>query len=140
MDEARHVEVFARYLAQHGKRYPLDPDLRLIVERILAEPDWEAKCVGMQIILESIALGSFRIGEEMAVEPVLAEFIGRVREDESRHVAYGVLTLEERIPQLGAASRRRLEDLAYDAVARIGGAARERLQERGIDVGDPAQL
>jgi hypothetical protein len=123
MDEARHVEVFARYLARHGKRYPLDPDLRGIVERILAEPDWEAKCVGMQVILESIALGFFRIGEEMAREPVLAQFIGRVHEDESRHVAYGVLTLEERIPQLDAAARRRLEDLAYDAVVRIGGRA-----------------
>ncbi len=123
MDEARHVEVFARYLACHGLRHPLDPDLRAIVEGILAEPDWEAKCVGMQIILESVALGFFRLGEQRAVEPVLREFIGRVHEDESRHVAYGVLSLEQRIPELPPEARRRLQDLAYDAVARIGGRA-----------------
>jgi hypothetical protein len=123
MDEARHVEVFARYLECHGVRFPIDPDLQKIISELLAEEDWEAKCVGMQVILESIALSFFRLGEQMAVEPVLRQFIGRVHEDESRHVAYGVLTLEERIPQLDAASRERLENWAYDAIARIGGRA-----------------
>jgi hypothetical protein len=123
MDEARHVEVFARYLRCQGRRYPIDPDLEAIVAKLLAEPDWEAKCVGMQVILESIALSFFHLGEAIAIEPVLRQFIGRVHEDESRHVAYGILTLEERIPELAPASRQRLEDFAYDAVARIGGRA-----------------
>jgi len=123
MDEARHVEVFARYLECQGVRFPIDPDLQAIVTRLLSEHDWEAKCVGMQVILESIALSFFRLGEQMAVEPVLRQFIGRVHEDESRHVAYGVLTLEERIPQLVPESRERLENWAYDAIARIGGRA-----------------
>jgi hypothetical protein len=143
MDEARHVEVFARYLRCHGRRHPIDPDLEAIVAKLLAEPDWEAKCVGMQVILESIALSFFHLGEARAVEPVLAQFIGRVHEDESRHVAYGILTLEERIPELAPEARRRLEDFAYDAVARIGGRAGkpsfpsqvQALAETGIDVG-----
>jgi hypothetical protein len=123
MDEARHVEVFASYLDCHGTRYPIDPDLKVIVEQLLAEPDWEAKCVGMQVILESVALSFFRLGEQVAREPVLASFIGRVHEDESRHVAYGVLALEDRIPALREESRVRLENWAYDTVARIGGRA-----------------
>ena len=123
MDEARHVEVFARYLEHHGRRYPIDPDLKWIIEKLLCEPDWEAKCVGMQVILESVALSFFRLGEKIATEPVLKDFIGKVHEDESRHVAYGVLTLEDRIPQLSGESRARLENWAYDAVARIGGRA-----------------
>ncbi len=123
MDEARHVEVFARYLACQGRRFPIDPDLKWIIEQLLAEPDWAAKCVGMQVILESIALSFFRLGEKMGVEPVFKQFIGRVHEDESRHVAYGVMSLQKRIPELDAASRRRLEDWAYDAIARIGGRA-----------------
>lgn len=123
MDEARHVEVFARYLGCHGRRFPIDPDLKTIVEQLLSERDWEVKCVGMQIILESIALSFFRLGEKEAIEPVFAQFIGRVHEDESRHVAYGVLTLEDRIPELSEQSRVRLENWAYDAVARIGGRA-----------------
>jgi hypothetical protein len=143
MDEARHVEVFARYLACHGRRYPIDPDLRAIVEALLAERDWEAKCVGMQVILESIALSFFRLGEELAVEPVFRQFIGRVHEDESRHVAYGVLTLEDRVPRLEPATRERLENWAYDAVARIGGRAGrpsfasqfQALKDTGIDLG-----
>jgi hypothetical protein len=121
MDEARHVEVFARYLERVGHRYPIDPDLYAIVSQLLAEPDWEAKCVGMQVILESVALGFFRAGTEMAREPLLASFIGRVHEDEARHVAYGVLSLEHRIPELPEASQRRLQDLAYETVLRIGG-------------------
>jgi hypothetical protein len=142
MDEARHVEVFARYLACHGRRYPIDPDLRVIVESLLAERDWEAKCVGMQVILESIALSFFRLGEQLAVEPVFRQFIGRVHEDESRHVAYGVLTLEERVPRLEPGTRERLENWAYDAVARIGGRAGrpsfasqfQALRDTGIDL------
>jgi P-aminobenzoate N-oxygenase AurF len=121
MDEARHVEVFSRYLAKVGHRYPIDPDLQAIVGQILAERDWEAKCVGMQVILESVALGFFRSGTELAREPVFASFIGRVHEDESRHVAYGVLSLAERIPKLAPDARRRLEDLAYESVFRIAG-------------------
>jgi len=124
MDEARHIEVFARYLALIGHYYPIDPDLQAIIQQLLSEPDWEAKCVGMQVILESVALGFFRLGVEMSEEPVLRQFIGRVHEDESRHVAYGVLTLEERIPQLDRATRQRLENFAYDAVCRIAGRAK----------------
>src|SRR5690606_831985 len=75
----------------------------------------------MQVILESIALGFFRSGTEMACEPVLASFIGRVHEDEARHVAYGVLSLEERIPNLAPEKLHRLQDLAYETVLRMGG-------------------
>jgi hypothetical protein len=75
----------------------------------------------MQVILESVALGFFRSGTEMAREPVLASFIGNVHEDEARHVAYGVLSLEARVPNLPDAARRRLENLAYESVLRIGG-------------------
>jgi hypothetical protein len=142
MDEARHIEVFARYLTRIGHYYPIDPDLQVIVQQLLSERDWEAKCVGMQVILESVALGFFRLGVEMSQEPVLRQFIGRVHEDESRHVAYGVLTLEERIPQLDEPTRHRLEDFAYDAVCRIAGRARpsfttqmRALEKAGIDPG-----
>lgn len=140
MDEARHIEVFARYLAQIGHYYPIDPDLQTIIQQLLTEHDWEAKCVGMQVILESVALGFFRLGVEMSEEPVLRQFIGRVHEDESRHVAYGVLTLEERIPQLDESTRQRLEDFAYNAVCKIAGRAQpsfttqmRALQAAGVD-------
>jgi hypothetical protein len=123
MDEARHVEVFARYLECHGERFPIDPDLKWIIERLLGEADWEAKCVGMQIILESVALSFFRLGESRGIEPAFKSFIGRVHEDESRHVAYGVLSLSERIPELSADVRSRLEDWAYDSIARLAGRA-----------------
>ena len=143
MDEARHVEVFARYLDKVGHRYPIDPDLQAIVTQLLAETDWEAKCVGMQVILESIALGFFRSGTEIAREPVLASFIGRVHEDEARHVAYGVLSLEQRVPNLPAPALERLQDLAYETVLRMGGRGGKpsfttqfrALAQAGIDVG-----
>ncbi|MCP3983540.1 MAG: ferritin-like domain-containing protein [bacterium] len=123
VDEARHVEVFARYLECQGGRFPIDPDLKIILEELLAERDWEAKCVGMQVIIESVALSFFRLGSELGVEPVFKSFIGNVRDDESRHVAYGVITLQDRIPALAPGVRERLEDWAYDAIVRIGGRA-----------------
>jgi hypothetical protein len=121
MDEARHIEVFARYLKLHGWHYPIDPDLHGIVDALLAETNWETKCVGMQIILESVALGFFRFGDRLGREPVFRQFIRRVHDDEARHVAYGVFSLQERIPHLGEEARCRLEDFAYSAVYRIGG-------------------
>ena len=121
MDEARHIEVFARYLNLHGWHYPIDPDLQAIITELLTEPHWEAKCVGMQIILESVALGFFRLGEKIGREPAFRDFIGRVHEDEARHVAYGIFSLQERIPKLDDTDRRRLEDFAYSAVYRIAG-------------------
>jgi hypothetical protein len=144
MDEARHVEVFARYLECQGERFPIDPDLKWIVDALLSEPQWEAKCVGMQIILESVALSFFRLGEKSAVEPVFKQFIGRVHEDESRHVAYGILSLEDRIPKLAPETRTRLENWAYDAVARLAGRAGkpafqsqfDALPSTGIDLAD----
>ncbi|MAE94081.1 MAG: hypothetical protein CL910_05420 [Deltaproteobacteria bacterium] len=123
IDEARHVEVFARYLERQGGHFPIDPDLKIIVEQLLSEPDWEAKCVGMQVILESVALSFFKQGERIGVEPTFKSFIPRVQTDEARHVAYGVLTLGERIPNLDPQIRRRLEDWAYDAIVRIAGRA-----------------
>lgn len=143
MDEARHVEVFARYLALQGHHYPIDPDLKAIVEQLLAEHDWEAKCVGMQVILESVALGVFRAGVEGAQEPVFRAFIPRVHEDEARHVAFGVLTLEDRVPHLAPEARERLENFAYDAVCRIAGRAGRptfstqvrAIQRAGVDPG-----
>ena len=77
----------------------------------------------MQVILESIALSFFRLGEKRGIEPLFKSFIGRVHEDESRHVAYGVLTLEDRIPRLSEQARTRLQDWSYDAVARLAGRA-----------------
>src|SRR5690606_23058906 len=84
MDEARHVEVFARYLDKLGHRYPIDPDLQAIVTQLLAETDWEAKCVGMQVILERIALGFCRSGTGRAREPERASVVGRGQDGEAQ--------------------------------------------------------
>src|SRR4029434_1382926 len=59
MDEARHVEVFTRYIRKLDKIYPVQPTLRSILEDIMRSPYWQAKTVGMQVILEGLALGTF---------------------------------------------------------------------------------
>ena len=123
VDEARHVEVFARYVDKLGGHFPIDNDLKIILEQLLAESDWEAKCVGMQVIIESVALSFFRLGQKLGIEPVFRSFIDKVQADESRHVAYGVLTLKDRIPQLSRETREQLENWTYDAIVRIAGRA-----------------
>ena len=59
-DEARHVEVFNKYLQERiGFNYPVMPGLKLLLDKILSDPRWDLKFIGMQIIIEGLALAAF---------------------------------------------------------------------------------
>ncbi|HLK10243.1 MAG TPA: ferritin-like domain-containing protein [Candidatus Binatia bacterium] len=115
MDEARHVEVFARYIAKLGDVHPIAPPLKGILDATLATADWMQKLVGMQIVVEGLALYSFREMRNLTQEPLLREILGYVARDESRHHAYGVQYIERCVPCLGPGERAALEDFAVDA-------------------------
>jgi len=59
MDEARHVEVFARYIQKLDMVRPIAPNLKGLLDSTLETGDWIKKLVGMQIVVEGLALYSF---------------------------------------------------------------------------------
>ena len=96
-DEARHVEVYHRYLTEKlGVSYPVNANLRTLLDQIIRDPRWDITFLGMQIMVEGLALAAFGVTRmQMADEPLIQDIITRVMGDESRHVAFGVLALHE---------------------------------------------
>jgi hypothetical protein len=114
MDEARHVEVFARYIEKLDEIRPIAPSLKGILDSTLETGDWMKKLVGMQIVVEGLALYSFREMRNMTEEPLLKELLTYVARDESRHHAYGVQYIERCVPCLSDSARIELEDFALE--------------------------
>jgi hypothetical protein len=95
-DEARHVEVYHRYLTEKlGMSYEIHPALNTLLEDIIGDSRWDVTFLGMQIMVEGLALAAFGMMRLMMQdEPLIQDLTGRVMADESRHVAFGVLSLE----------------------------------------------
>ncbi|MCS6797160.1 MAG: ferritin-like domain-containing protein [Myxococcota bacterium] len=94
-DEARHVEAFGRYLREKvGILYPVNPHLKVLLDKILTDPRWDLKFIGMQIIIEGLALSAFQTLRMVTLDPLLHRIIELVTRDESRHVAFGVTYME----------------------------------------------
>jgi hypothetical protein len=95
-DEARHVEVYRRYLTEKlGLSYPVNPHLRTLLNQIIGESRWDMIYLGMQIMVEGLALAAFGLMRfTQADEPLIQQITSYVMRDEARHVAFGVLSLE----------------------------------------------
>ncbi|MDP6377716.1 MAG: ferritin-like domain-containing protein [Pseudomonadales bacterium] len=112
MDEARHVEVFHKYLKKLDKSYPITGGLKNVLDAILEAETWQQKCVGMQIMVESIAMGSFKNMLVTAADPLLKDIVTLTARDEARHVAFGIISLQHEIPKMPEEERAALEDFA----------------------------
>jgi rubrerythrin len=115
MDEARHVEVFARYLEKLGLTQPISRGLKTVLDETLETGNWMHKLVGMQIVVEGLALFSFRRMRNMTEEPLLRDLLMYVSKDEARHHGYGVQYIEQCVPHLSEPERHELEDFALEA-------------------------
>lgn len=101
MDEARHSEVFARYLHDKlGEAYPMSPFLDEQITVLLEDSRWDIAYLGMQVIIESLALAAFSDMHRRTNEPLLKKLLRYVMSDEARHVAFGILSLSELYSQL----------------------------------------
>jgi hypothetical protein len=112
MDEARHAEVFGRYIRKLDKIYPVQPTLKSILKEIMETPFWQAKTVGMQVILEGLALGTFINVRASTGCSLLRQLLAYVTRDEARHVAFGSLYLTTSIAEMDPDARREVEDFA----------------------------
>jgi len=116
IDEARHVEVFARYIQRLDHIYPIMPGLKALLNAVLTADLWQMKCVGMQVIAESLAMGSFRTMKEITGDKVLRKIFELTSQDEARHVSYGLIYMKDAIPKMNERDRDRLEDFAWTAM------------------------
>ena len=120
VDEARHVEVFNKYLDEKlSGHYPINAHLRLLLDDIIADRRWDMTYLGMQIMVEGLALAAFGFMHQMTTEPLLKQMLRYVMSDESRHVAFGVLSLQEYYQQLSAAEIRERQEFAFEAAVRM---------------------
>ncbi len=120
MDEARHVEVFAKYLDKIGGQYPVSAHLeQLLDDDIVGDSRWDITYLGMQIMVEGLALAAFGFMQQLTTEPLLKALLRLVMADEARHVAFGVLTLQELYRELSAAEIRERQEFAFEAAVRM---------------------
>jgi hypothetical protein len=120
VDEARHVEVFARYLdTKLSGHYPINAHLKMLLDDIIADSRWDMTYLGMQIMVEGLALAAFGFIHQMTTEPLLKQLLRYVMSDEARHVAFGVISLQEFYSQLTAAEIRERQEFAFEAAVRM---------------------
>ncbi|GIJ08915.1 hypothetical protein Van01_21290 [Micromonospora andamanensis] len=120
IDEARHLDVFSRYLREKvGDSYPVSPPLRELLDDVLLESRWDVTALGMQIMVEAVAMAAFRLAESTFHDDLIKDLTRRVGRDEARHVSFGVLSLEGLYQQLTTAERAEREGLVLDAAELI---------------------
>jgi hypothetical protein len=120
MDEARHVEVFAKYLDEKlSGHYPINAHLRLLLDDIIADSRWDMTFLGMQIMVEGLALAAFGFMHAMTTEPLLKQLLRYVMSDEARHVAFGVLALQDFYTELSGPEIRERQEFAFEAAVRM---------------------
>jgi hypothetical protein len=116
MDEARHVEAYDRYLREKLEcTFPISPHLKNLLDVILQDARWDMKYLGMQIMVEGLALAAFGFIHQLSTEPLIRDITHRIMLDEARHVAFGVLSLKGLYADMAASELRDREDFILEA-------------------------
>jgi hypothetical protein len=116
VDEARHVEVFSRYLRDKVPHpYEVSSPLKTLLTDILADSRWDVTALGMQIMVEALAMAAFRLANSTFHDDLIKQITQLVARDEARHVTFGVLCLEGVIAEMSTAERAEREELVLEA-------------------------
>ena len=143
MDEARHVEVFAKYLDEKlSGHYPINAHLKMLLDDIISDNRWDMTYLGMQIMVEGLALAAFGFIHQLTTEPLLKKLLRYVMADEARHVAFGVLSLQEFYKELDSKEIRERQEFAFEAAVRMRDRflQQEVFERMGVDVKDALTL
>lgn len=115
-DEARHVEAYDRYLTEKVQLvYPPSPHLKQLLDTVLTDSRWDFKFLGMQILVEGVALGAFGLIHQTAQEPLIKRITHMVMQDEARHVAFGVMSLRGHYEGMSASELRDREEFIVES-------------------------
>ena len=137
MDEARHVEVFAKYLdTKLSGHYPINAHLQMLLDDIINDSRWDMTYLGMQVMVEGLALAAFGMAMQTTEDPLLKKLLRYVMSDEARHVAFGVLSLKEYYEGLSDAEMLERQEFAFEAAVRMRDRflQQEVWERMGIDV------
>ncbi|HEY4343561.1 MAG TPA: ferritin-like domain-containing protein [Parvibaculum sp.] len=112
-EEARHVTGFSKYIeTRWGKPFPVGPTLgNLLTEMVLA-PEVYKKIVGMQMLVEGLAMGAFASLYTHSNDPLLKHLCQLVMTDEAFHHKFGKIWADRTIPKLNEEERNTIEDWA----------------------------
>ena len=114
IDEVRHTEVLAKFLQRKmGTLHPIDPTLKVLLDKLLAAPTWKTKTLGMQCLFEGMAVGIFDQVARATTNPLLHDVIRRVQVDEARHAAFGILTMRRLVKESSREEMNEMEDFAF---------------------------
>jgi hypothetical protein len=116
MDEARHVEVYARYIQKLALIYPISVKLKEVIDLTLTANHWVKIAIGMNMVVEGLALASFHNMLQSTTCELLRKILQGVLRDESRHVAFGSLYVGETIAAMQQDDREDIADFAFDVV------------------------
>jgi hypothetical protein len=117
MDEARHVEAYKRLLHEKFRTaYPIGKPLQTLLEQTLTDRRWDMTYLGMQVLIEGLALAAFQSIRDKAGNTLASAVNAYVMQDEARHVSFGRLALREYYPQLSDAERDEREEFAVEAL------------------------
>jgi len=120
MDEARHVEVFGKYLNEKlSGHFQINTHLRALLDDVIRDSRWDMTFLGMQIMIEGLALAAFGFMHAMTTEPLLKQILKYVMSDEARHVAFGVLALQDFYKELTLSEIRERQEFAFEAAVRM---------------------
>ncbi len=116
VDEARHVEAYDRYVNKIAIHYPMVPWLKQLIDVTLQTNNYCKVMIGMNMIVEGLALGAFNNMYKQTEEPLLKAITFNVMRDESRHVSFGHVYLTPTIAALHEDDREDLAQFAFDGV------------------------
>ena len=120
MDEARHVEVFHRYIDEKLLGgFQVNAHLRMLLDDIIQDSRWDMTYLGMQVMVEGLALAAFGFLHQMTEEPLLKQMLRYVMRDEARHVAFGVLSLKEVYEGMTDQEMKDRQEFAFEAAIRM---------------------
>jgi hypothetical protein len=116
MDEARHVETFARLLQDKIQlSYPINKNLQTLLEQTLQDSRWDMPYLGMQVLIEGLALAAFGTLRDLTTSPLPKQVVAYVMQDEARHVAFGRMALKDAYKDLTSQERDEREEFVVEA-------------------------
>src|ERR1700733_5986179 len=129
-EEARHVTAFAKYIkSRWGRPVPCGAALKTLLVEIIEAPEVYKKIVGMQMLVEGLAMGAFANGFKYNRDPVARKLFQLVMTDEAFHHKFGKIWADRTVPQLSEAERNMVEDWTAHCA-----------QSLLFDRGDPRQM
>ena len=115
MDEARHAETYARFLQEKvGLLYPINEHLKSLLDDTLTDRRWDMPYLGMQVLIEGLALAAFGLLRDMTDRPLPKQILAYVMQDEARHVAFGRLALRDYYAQLTSKEKEEREEFVIE--------------------------